>query len=187
MPSAGGQPWRQVTLGTEQGSSAGVVPVDRKAECLRADLALPRSVGSFMARVILDSGSALTSIGVGLLEYMSSQFGGTQLKNPFENGPQTAQTATGAPVTVTHKAVPITVGVCTPWGAVQSQPITFAVMSGRDNVVVFGMATMKERCVDRGWECFINPAEERGSRKYALEDSVRQTEQKGLSADDSHC
>ncbi|CAM9686994.1 unnamed protein product [Sphacelaria rigidula] len=88
-----------------------------------------------MARVILDSGSALTSVGVGLLEQMSSQFGGAQLQIPCENGQQTTQTATGAPVTIIHKTVPITVSVRTPWGAVQLQPITFAAMHGRDNVV----------------------------------------------------
>ncbi|CAM9382136.1 unnamed protein product [Sphacelaria rigidula] len=233
MSSAGGQPWRQVTLGTDQGSSASVVPVDRKAECLRADLSLPGSVGSFMARVILDSGSALTSIGVGLLKQMFSQFGGAQLQIPLENGSQTAQAATDAPVTVTHKTVPITAGVRTPWGVVGCQPITFAAMPSRDNVVLFGMATMKElgidlyplpldklrqravpvqtgvenpsylaarrvtvsirsfqraneeeapadeaveRLVDRGPDMFMDPAEERGARERALEDSVQQAE-----------
>ena len=71
-PSAGAQPWRQVNVGAAQGPSAGEIPVDQSAECLRADLSLPGSFGSFMARVFLDSGSALTSIGVGLLSRMSS-------------------------------------------------------------------------------------------------------------------
>ena len=66
--SAGALPWRRVTLSTNKSfSSAGLVPVDRSAECLRADLSVPGSIGSFMARVFLDSGSALTSISVGLL------------------------------------------------------------------------------------------------------------------------
>ncbi|CAM9870886.1 unnamed protein product [Sphacelaria rigidula] len=34
---------------------------------------------------------------------------------------------------------------------------------------------------------FMDPAQERGTRERALEDSVRQAEQKGLSADDAHC
>ena len=55
-PSAGAQPWRQVTLGAAQGPSAGEIPVDQSAECLRADLSLPGSVGSFMSRVFLASG-----------------------------------------------------------------------------------------------------------------------------------
>ena len=67
-----------------------------------------------MARVFLDSGSAFASISVGLLEKVSSQFGCAQLQLPFENGPQMAHTATGAPVTVTQKAVPNAVGVCMP-------------------------------------------------------------------------
>ncbi|CAM9201773.1 unnamed protein product [Sphacelaria rigidula] len=79
MSSAGALPWRQVTRGTNQSfSSAGVVPVDRSAECLRADLSIPGSVGSFMARVFLDSGSAITSISMGLLQQLSSQFGYAQ-------------------------------------------------------------------------------------------------------------
>lgn len=81
MLSAGAQLWRKVTLGTNQGSSAGVVYVDRRAECIRADPSLPISVGTLMARVICDYGSALTSIGVGLLEQISSQFGGVQLQH----------------------------------------------------------------------------------------------------------
>ena len=89
--------------------------VDQSAECLRADLFLPGSFGSFMARVFLDSGSALTSIGVGLLSRMSSSFGGAALQIPLENGPRVARTATGATVTVTHKTVPIEVSVLTPW------------------------------------------------------------------------
>ena len=113
-----------------QGPSAGEIPVDQSAECLRADLSLPGSVGSFMARVFLDSGSAFTFIGVGLLPRMSSTFEGAGLQIPFENGPRTARTATGANVTVTHKPVPIEVGLRTPWGAVKVPPITFAVMPG---------------------------------------------------------
>ena len=68
MSSAGALPWRQVTLGTNQSfSSADLVPIDRSTEHLRADLSKPGSVGSFMARVFLDSGSALTPISLGLL------------------------------------------------------------------------------------------------------------------------
>ncbi|CAN0490488.1 unnamed protein product, partial [Hapterophycus canaliculatus] len=56
--------------------------------------------------------------------------------------------ATGNVVTVTHKTMPIEVSVRTPWGAVKLPPITFAVMPGSDNVVLFGMATMKELGID---------------------------------------
>ena len=101
-PSAGTQPWRQVNIGAAYGPSAGEIPVDQ-SECSRADLSLTGSVGSFMARVFLDSGSALTSIGVGLLSRMSSSFGGAALQIPLENGPRVARTATGATVSVTHK------------------------------------------------------------------------------------
>ena len=62
-----------------------------------------------MARVFLDSGSALTSIGVGLLSRMSSRFGGAALQIPLENGPRAALTAAGSTVIVTHKTVPIEV------------------------------------------------------------------------------
>ena len=79
---------------------------------------------------------------------MSSQFGCAQLQLPFENGPQMAQSATGAPVTVSHKTVLTSVSVRTPWGTVEMPPITFAVMPGNDEVVLFGMATMKELGVD---------------------------------------
>ena len=109
---------------------------------------LPGSVGSFMARVFLDSGSALTSIGVGLLSRLSSSFGGAGLQIPLENGPRTARTATGATVTVTHKTVPIEVSLGTPWGAVKVPPITFVVLPGSDDVVLFGMATMKALGLD---------------------------------------
>ena len=90
-------------LGAAQGHSAGEIPVDQSADRLRADLYLPGSVGSFMARVFLDSGSALTSIGVGLLSRMSSSFGGAELQIPLENGPLAARTATGSTVIVTIK------------------------------------------------------------------------------------
>ena len=40
-----------------------------------------------------------------------------------------------------------------------------------------------ERLVERGPEMFMDPMEERGSRDRALEDSVQQAEQSGLSAD----
>ena len=81
-----------MNLGAAHGPSAGEIPVDQSAECLRADPSLPGSVGSFMAREFLDFGSALTSIGVGLLSWMSSSFGGAGLQIPLENGPQTART-----------------------------------------------------------------------------------------------
>ena len=67
---------------------------------------------------------------------------------PLENGPRTARTATGANVTVTHKTVPIEVSLRTPWGAVKVPPITFAVMPGSDDVVLFGVATMKALGLD---------------------------------------
>ena len=102
-PSAGAQSSRQVTLGAAQCPSAGEIPVDQSAECLRADLSLPESVRSIMARVFLDSGSALTSIGVGLLLRRSLSCGGAGLQIPFENVPRTARRATGANVTVTIK------------------------------------------------------------------------------------
>ena len=37
------QPWRQVNVGAAQGPSAGEIPIDQSAECLRADLSLPGS------------------------------------------------------------------------------------------------------------------------------------------------
>ena len=101
-----------------------------------------------MARVFLDSGSALTSIGVRWLSRMSSSFGGAALQIPLEDGPRAARTATGATVSVTHETVPIEVSVRTPWGAVKVPPITFAVMPGSDDVVSFGMATMKALGLD---------------------------------------
>ena len=51
-------------------------------------------------------------------------------------------------MTVTHKTVPIEVSLRTPWGAVKIPPITFAVMPGSDDVVLFGMATMKALGLD---------------------------------------
>ncbi|MEM7070087.1 MAG: hypothetical protein AAF478_14510 [Pseudomonadota bacterium] len=132
MSSADALPLRQVTLGNDQDFSAGEVPVDRSGEHIRADLSLPGSAGSCMARVILDSGSELTSIGEGLVTQMFTQFGEDRLQIPFENGPQTVLTATGLPVKVTHKTVPIAVGLRTPWGAVEMPPITFAVRPGNN-------------------------------------------------------
>lgn len=67
---------------------------------------------------------------------------------PFKSGPQTAPTAPVAPVTVTHGTVPIGVTVRTPWEAVELPPITVAIMPGRDNVVLFVMAMMKELGID---------------------------------------
>ena len=69
---------------------------------------------------------------------MFSSFGGAALQIPLENGPRAARTATGATVSVTHKTVPIEVSVRTPWGAMKIPPITFAVMPGSDDVVLFG-------------------------------------------------
>ena len=98
-----------------------------------------------MARVFLDSGLAM---GVGLLSRMSSSFGGAAVQIPLENGPRAARIATGATVSVAHRTVPIEVNVRTPWGAVKAPPITFAVMPGSDDVVWFGMATMKDLGLD---------------------------------------
>ena len=101
-----------------------------------------------MARVFLESGSTLTSIGVGLLSRMSSSFGGAGLQIPLESRSRTACTATGANVTITHKTVPTEVSLRTPWGVVKVPQITFAVMPGSDDVVLFGMATTKALGLD---------------------------------------
>ena len=79
---------------------------------------------------------------------MSSSLGGGGLQIPIENGPRVARTATEATVSVTHKTVPIEVSVRTPWGAVKAPPNTFAVMHGSDDVVFFGVATMKALGLD---------------------------------------
>ena len=77
-----------------------------------------------------------------------SSFGGAGLQIPLENGPRVARTATVAKVMVTHITVPIEVSLRTPWGAVKVPPITFAVMPGSDDVVLFGVATMKALGLD---------------------------------------
>ena len=59
-----------------------------------------------------------------------------------------ARSATSVPVIVSHKTMLIAVSVRTPWGAVELPPITFAVIPGNDDLVLFGMATMKELGVD---------------------------------------
>ena len=51
-------------------------------------------------------------------------------------------------MTVTHKTVPIEVSLRTPWGAVKVPPITFAVMPGCHDMVLFGVATMKALGLD---------------------------------------
>ena len=79
---------------------------------------------------------------------MSSSFEGAALQIPLENGPRVARTATGATATVTNETVPIEVSVRTPWGAVKVPPITSAVMPGSDDVVLFGVATMKALGLD---------------------------------------
>ena len=79
---------------------------------------------------------------------MSASFGSAGLQIPLENGPRTARTATGANVSVTHKTVPIEVSLRTPWGAAKVPPITFAVVTRSDDVVLFGVATMKALGLD---------------------------------------
>ena len=128
MSSADALTLRQVTLSDDQDFSAGEVPVDRSGELVRADRSLPGSAGSCMARVILDSGSELTSVGEGLVTQMLTQFEEDRLQIPFENGPQTVLTATGLLVKITHKTVPIAVSLRTPWGAVEMPPITFCLL-----------------------------------------------------------
>ena len=76
------------------------------------------------------------------------EFGGAAQQIPLENGPRAARTATGANVTVTHNTVPIEVSLRTPWRPVKVPPITFAVVPGSDDVVLFGMATMKALGLD---------------------------------------
>ena len=73
-----------------------------------------------MTRVILNSGSELTSVGEGLMTQMIRQFEEDRLQIPLENGPLTVLTATGLPVKITHKTVPIAVSLRTPWGAVDA-------------------------------------------------------------------
>ena len=51
-------------------------------------------------------------------------------------------------MTITHKTVPIEVSLRAPWGAVKVPPITFAAMPGSDDVVLFGVATMKALGLD---------------------------------------
>ena len=101
-----------------------------------------------MARVILDSGFEITSIGEALVTQMFTQLEEDRLQIPFENGPQTVLTTTGLPVEITLKTVPKPVSLRTPWGAVDMPPITFSVRPGNNDVVVFGRATMKELGID---------------------------------------
>ena len=52
-----------------------------------------------------------------------------------------AQSATGVPVIVSHETVSLSASVRIPWEAEEMPPtpITFAVMPGNDDVVLFGI------------------------------------------------
>ena len=91
-----------------------------------------------MARVVLDSGSELASEGEGLVTQMFTRFEADRLHMPFENGPRTVLTATGLPLKITHKTVPIAVSLRTPWGAVEIPPIT----------LLSGLATTTWSCLE---------------------------------------
>ena len=51
-------------------------------------------------------------------------------------------------MTITHETMPIEVSLRTPCGAGKVSTITFAVISGSDDVVLFGVATMKALGLD---------------------------------------
>ena len=66
---------------------------------------------------------------------------------PLENGPQTAHTATGSIVAVTHKTVPIAVSMRTPWGAVELPPNSFAAIPGKGDDDVLFLGRKSWRCL----------------------------------------
>ena len=80
------------------------------------------------------------------------------------------------------RAVPVQTGVESP-SCLAARRVTL-VKSFQTEVADDAPADVAvERLVERGPDMFMDPMEERGARERALEDSVQQAEQSGLSAD----
>ena len=80
-------------------------------------------------------------------------------------------------------AVPVHTGVENP-SFLAARRVTLSVQSFQSEVADDAPADVAvERLVERGPDMFMDPMEERGARDRALEDSVQQAEQSGLSAD----
>ena len=80
-------------------------------------------------------------------------------------------------------AAPVQTGVESP-SSLAARRVTLSVESFQKEVADDAPAdVVVERLVERGPNMFMDPMEERGARDRALEDSVQQAEESGLSAD----
>ena len=79
---------------------------------------------------------------------MEHTFPGVQMRVPFSLGARQAVTAAGQKFSVTERILPLQLALVTPWGPTPLPPISFAIMSGSDGVLLLGLPTLKDPGVD---------------------------------------
>ena len=100
-----------------------------------------------MVKVLLDSGSGMTSISEGVLARLQIDHPGFSLERPFQ-GAARVRTAFGEQRIVDRQTVPLFLTLMTPWGRVRFQ-LPFIILPGPGDLIVVGRVTLQEvLCVD---------------------------------------
>ena len=93
------------------------------------------------AVVILDSGSGITTISVGIANKLQAAFPDVRLVGDMSH-PGKLKVADGRVLATEKKTCPVRISLHTSWDLVTLNPFSFAVMPGDDDVVILGNPTL---------------------------------------------
>ena len=119
------------------------VAVDKKETCCLADLSVPGSAVETVCpvTVILDSGSGISTMSESVAAKLQASVPDVQIVGPMTDD-QYVKMADDKLVLVKQKSCPVKTVLHAMWGLVVMDPVSYAVLSGKENVVILGSPTL---------------------------------------------
>lgn len=141
--------YRSVKPGGMRAFAAAGIAVDNEEKWCRASLSVPGATDMVAvdAVAVLDSGSGLSTMSVGIARKLQQSYPRVQLVGGMQT-PGKLKVADGRLREVTEKTIPVRISLHTSWGLVSLDPFSFAVMPGDDDVVILGNPTLKALGID---------------------------------------
>ena len=135
--------FRGVLPGGMSGFGAEGVAVDEREKWCQASLSFPGAADTAVDAVaILDSGSGITTMSVGITHKLQAAFSDVQVVGGMSH-PGKLKVADGRVLAVEKKTCPVRIALHTSWGLVTLDLFCFAIIPGDQDVVILGNPTMK--------------------------------------------
>ena len=152
QPPEAGAPvpaWRALQTKEVTGFRAERVAVDEKEKLCLADLSVPGAAVKSVCPVaaILDSGSDISTMSESVAAKLQVAVPDAQIVGPMTDD-QYVKMADGKLILVKEKSCPVKTALHTMWGLVVMYPASYAVLPGKEDVVILGSLTLAALGID---------------------------------------